>query len=101
MIQYLLNTVSNVLLFLSAALLIDGFGISKLADVKRCILAAAVTAVMSGGTFLLYKFDLNPLPFFTYPLTFAAAFLISFKKSYTCDICSNLIVTLFSIFIPH
>lgn len=80
MIQYLLNTVSNVLLFLSAALLIDGFGISKLADDKRCILAAAVTAVMSGGTFLLYKFDLNPLPFFTYPLTFAAAFLISFKR---------------------
>lgn len=80
MTQYVLNIVSNILLLAASVLLIDGFGISRLVSTKRCVIAGAVTAALSVCTLFLYKYDIDPVFLFIYPLIFAAAYKIMFKK---------------------
>lgn len=79
-VRYLLNMVSNVLLFAASVLLTDGFGISRVVNKKRFVMASAATAALSAATFFLYESGINPFYLLAYPLIFVAAYSITFRK---------------------
>lgn len=78
--QCVVSVLSDIVMVVSTIILISGFGISKIINIRNVIKAIAITGILSFIIYITYPLKINFLTLVIYPIMFVLAYKVTFLK---------------------